>query len=211
MAAEHSLTRRNVLFGLGGGTLGLSMFARAGAIPTAETGGSGGTGRVSTADHPLAGTWLSTVGLHSDPDTVVAVPTFFGVDGTAVFCFPGTEIGEQGIQIKSPAMGAWVPIDHQTAHVTAVQVLSNLAGGFAGSITFDTFATVDDDKSAYSVNAALDHMTVRDGQNRVVEAAITLSKNHLRGFRLQAGNPGFPEMADEADTSTYRDDPRTPD
>lgn len=216
MAAEHSLSRRNVLLGLGGGTLGLSMFAHAAAlpaVPNTETGSSGGTSRPSLADHPLAGTWLSMVGLHTDPDTVVAVPTFFGADGTAVMCFPGTEIGEQGIQIKSPAMGAWVPVDGQSAHITAVQVLSDLAGGFAGSVTFDTYATVNDDSSAYAVDPQLDSLTIRDGHNRVVQAALALSRNHLRGFRLQPGNPGFPALAeDDAEAvGPSREDRRTPD
>ena len=81
MSAEHSLTRRSALAGLGIGSLGLMFGASATAAPpAAEAGGSGGS-ILSTATHQLAGRWLSSLGLPSRPDVAVAVPTFFGAEG----------------------------------------------------------------------------------------------------------------------------------
>jgi hypothetical protein len=232
MATTHTLTRRSALAGLGAGSLGLFLGASASAaMPAAETGGGGGGSLLSTASHPLAGRWLSHVALPSRPDVEVAVPTFFGGDGTVVMIFPGTEVEKRGIQVSGIALGCWEPMTADLGHFTAVQVLANLDGDYVGTVTIDGYAQTDAEGLGYAVRSEDNLFTVRNQANDIIEELAASAAHPMSGLRMRVGNAGFaaavaapssvPEVAPvysgdprlqpvEQSAPQRGDDPRTP-
>jgi hypothetical protein len=210
MAAQHSLTRRSALAGLGVGSLGLFLGASASAAPPAfETGGGGGGSLLpTTATHPLAGRWLSHLALPSRPDVEVAVPTFFGGDGTVVMIFPGMEAEKRGIQVSGIALGCWEPMTADLGHFTAVQVLANLDGDYVGTVTIDGYAQTDAEGLGYAVRSEDNLFTVRNQANDIIEELAASAAHPMRGLKMRAGNAGFRERVDPL---MRPEDPRTPD
>jgi hypothetical protein len=232
MAAQQSLTRRSALAGIGAGSLALFLGASASAAPPAfETGGSGSGEVLSTTTHPLAGRWLSHLALPSRPDVDVAVPTFFGADGTVVMIFPGMEAEKRGLQVSGIALGCWEPMTADLGHFTAVQVLANLDGDYVGTVTIDGYAQTDAEGLGYAVRSD-DHLfVVRDQADAVIEELGASATYPMRGLKMRVGNAGFaaavaapssvPEVAPvysgdprlqpvEQQEPQRRDDPRTP-
>lgn len=201
MSDPRSLTRRSALAGLGAGSLGIFMGAQAAARPNAETGGSGGgslndTAGATTASfagHPLSGLWLTLMALPSHPDDVVAVPAFFGADGSAVLIFPCTEANDTGVQVKGAAIGTWAPIDDRYAHFTTVQALSDMGGRYQGTLTFDGYPRVNDDNETFDVDSQYDLFTLRDAMNQIVSSRSGPHANPMRAYRMHPGSPGFPD------------------
>lgn len=214
MAAEHTLTRRSALAGLGAGSLGL-LFGTSAAVaaPTVETGGSGSGEVVNAANHALTGRWLSRVALPSRPDVAVAVPTFFGTDGTVMMIFPGMEAEKRGIQVRGVALGCWDAVSADLGHFTAVQVLANLEGSYIGTVTIDGYAQIDEDGTGFTVRSEDNLFVVRDQADAVIEQLVASADYPMSGFRMRVGNAGFavaaaapagvPEVA-----PVYSDDPR---
>lgn len=195
MSTERSLTRRSALAGIGGGSLGLLLRSPVTANQYVDSGGSGASVPVTTAGHALSGTWLSIIGLPSNPNVPVAVPSTLAPDGTAMFIFPGAEAASHGIEIRGVALGCWEPMSPMAGHFTVIQVLSDLEGAYIGTVTVDGFAILGDDRQSYEVEGS-DHLfTVRDRQNTVVDILGSSAANPMRGFRMRAGDPAFPPVA----------------
>lgn len=192
MQESRSLSRRTALAGLSASSLGLFFGAHAAALPNKETGSAPVIPARSPADHPLTGLWLSLVALPSNPDLVVAVPTIFAADGSAVMIYPCTEANETSVHVKGAAIGTWFPIDDRSARFTTVQVLSDMEGVYQGTYTFDGYPVVSDDGQSYAVNSEFDLSTVRDASHAIVRSIQGPSRNALHGFRMSPGNAGFP-------------------
>jgi hypothetical protein len=210
MSEPRMLSRRLALAGLGAGSLGVVMGAQAAARPNVETGGSGGTGAISDtavpstasfAGHPLVGMWLTMMALPSHPEDVLAVPAFFGADGSALLIFPCTEANDVGVQVKGAAIGAWAPIDDRYAHFTTVQALSDMEGLYHGTITFDGYPRVNDDHETFDVDSQFDLFTVRDQLNKVISSRSGPHANPMRAYRMHPGNVGFPVAQAESQPS----------
>jgi hypothetical protein len=211
MSDYSHVSRRTAIAGLGAGSLGLLFGSHAAALPpqlNRDTGIVPGGPEMALTAHPLVGRWLSTMGLPSKPNASVAVPSFFGNDGTVMMIFPGTEAARRGLEVKGVALGEWVPVDTRTGHFTAVQVLANLDGAYVGTVTIDGFASIAEDGLSFSVQSNDRLFTVRDTFNAITEHLASSITNPMRGFRMRAGNPGFPDP----DVSPVRrdNDPRNP-
>lgn len=192
MATTHSLTRRSAIAGLGAGSLGLFLGASAAAAaPAFDNGSSGGGDLLSTATHPLAGRWLSHLALPSRPDVDVAVPTFFGGDGTVVMIFPGMEAEKRGIQVSGMALGCWEPLSADLGHFTAVQVLANLDGDYIGTVTVDGYAQTDAEGLGFAVRSEDNLFIVRDAGDAIVEELAASADHPMRGLKMRVGNAGF--------------------
>lgn len=207
MSEPRMLSRRLALAGLGAGSLGVVMGAQAAARPNLETGGSGGTGTTSDtpasstpsyAGHPLVGMWLTMMALPSHPDDVLAVPAFFGADGSALLIFPCTEANDVGVQVKGAAIGTWAPIDSRYAHFTTVQALSDMEGFYHGTVTFDGYPRVNDDNETFDVDTQYDLFTVRDQLNKIISSRSGPHTNPMRAYRMHPGHVGFPPTQKEA-------------
>jgi hypothetical protein len=217
MSASHPISRRSAISGLGAGSLGLFLASHDIVAQTRDNRESGSapggfdTSALSLLEHPLTGRWLSMMGLLSNPNITVAVPSFFGADGTVVLFFPGTEAAQHGVQIKGPAMGTWEAVDERSGHFTAVQVLSAMNGAYVGTVTLDGFAVIGEDGETYTLDGPEALFTVRDHLNAITERLGPPAANPMRGFRMRAGNPGFQAAAaNEHLPFAPAVDPRTP-
>jgi hypothetical protein len=203
------MSRRSALAGLGAGSLGLAFASQFAAAST------GHSTSVALADHPLTGLWLSMVGLPSNRDVSVVVPTIFGTDGSMVLIYPCTENSETGVQIKGAAIGTWAPVDGRSGHFTTVQVLSDIDGNFLGTITLDGHPVVSDDNETYTVDSNFDLVTIRDSFNAVTRSMAGPSRNPMHAYRMRPGNAGFPASVVAEEPTLVRPpapvDPRTPD
>lgn len=211
MSEPRSLSRRSALAGLGAGSIAAFVGAHAAAHTPLENrdigADSGGPSGLTTANHRLTGHWLSMIGLPSNPDVTVAVPTFFSPDGTAVLVFPGTEAAARGIHIAGAAVGVWEIVDEQSGHFTAIQVLSNLNGEYVGTVEIDAFASLDEVEDKYACDSSRHSFVVRDHLNAVVSRHSASVTNPMRGQRMRAGFAGFP-ASEPAENYEER---RTPD
>lgn len=210
MPTSRPFSRRTALAGLGAGSLGLFMAAQSGAstaVPNRETGGSGDSTKepgalvtqTSLAGHPLAGLWLATMAMPSHPDDVVAVPTFFGADGSAVLIFPCTEANDTGVMLKGAAVGTWTAIDDRYAHFTTVHAVSDMDGRYHGTVTFDGYPLVSDDGETFADQSDYDLFTVRDHLNRIVKSTQGPFSNPMLAYRMHAGRAGFPLAMEASD------------
>lgn len=209
MSGQSPVSRRTALAGLGAGSLGMLLGSNAAALPIVanrETGGAPGGEIPPMAQHALTGRWLAMIGLPSNEDMTVAVPTALSADGTAMMIFPGTEAARRGLEIKGVAVGDWEPVSETAGHFTVVQVLSNLNGQYVGTVTVDGEAMLSDDGLSFSVKSNDTFFTVRNQFNEIVEHLATSVVNPMRGFRMRAGNAGFPDTP----LPRRKNDPRSP-
>jgi hypothetical protein len=208
---NRSISRRSALAGLGAGSLAAFIGAHAAAAPppveNREAGGAPDLANTPLAGHALVGRWLSLIGLPSNPGMTVAVPTFFAADGTAMMLFPGAEAAKRGIEVRGVALGEWQPDNARSGHFTTVQVLSNLENGYTGTMTVDGHAMLADDDMSFNVRTDDNVFTMRDAYNAITELLTASLSNPMRGVRMRAGNPGFPEVPNQP---ILPDDKRTP-
>jgi hypothetical protein len=113
--ATTRVSRRTALAGLGAGSLGLILAARA---QHAFAQDATPTDHISRADHPLVGAWVVT---ESDAQPVpIATYAIFDVDGTWLHYGGRALYGGLGFL----ALGAWRPTDARTAD--AVEIYERL-------------------------------------------------------------------------------------
>ena len=111
--------------------------------------------------------------------------------------FPGMEAEKHGVQVRGVALGDW-EARFDTGHFTAVQVLANLEGAYIGTVTIDGYAQLDADGTGFTVRNE-DHLfVVRDQANAIIEQLAASASHPMRGFRMRAGNAGFPERVRSA-------------
>ena len=183
-----AVSRRTALAGLGAGGLGLALAATArraaaqGAVP-------------DFSDHPLTGTWLAMANPPLETDPQVAAPSLFAADGSVLLMFPLTQKGPQGVQFNSAAVGTWEPDGERRGHFTAVQVLSDAAGTFLGTVTIDGYPVVNDDGQTFADDGSKVTVTIRDPAGAVVQQVLPTgapSGRPVTGMRMGPGSPGFP-------------------
>jgi hypothetical protein len=182
--AMAGLSRRRAVAGLGALTGALTLGRSQGVAARQETS--------SLADHPMTGTWLAMA--NQAPGTPqVPAPSYLGADGSVLLMLPLTQVGRQGAEVSSPYLGTWEADDAQTAHFTAVQLLSDVDGTFRGSVTVDGYPKANADGQTFIDDNARVLVTVRDATGAVVEQVSGAGAPPVTGMRMAPGAPGFPE------------------
>jgi hypothetical protein len=183
--STHALSRRTALASIGAGGLALAAISRS----TSASQDS------ALADHPLMGMWLAMANPPLPEDPQFPVPSFYGADGTVVLCFPITQMGPNGVQVSSTAMGTWEPYDERTGHFTAIQVMSDLDGTLTGTVTIDGFPMVSEDGQSFTDDGSLVTITIRDPAGAVVDSFPGAGARPVTALRMAPGVPGFPDTS----------------
>lgn len=178
------ITRRIALASFGAGGLALAT-------------GRSTAGRQATnlADHPLTGMWLAMANPASPEDPQFPAPSYYGADGTVLLSFPVGQVGPNGAQLSSILMGTWEAHDDQTGHFTVVQLLSELDGAYAGSVTIDGFPKVSEDGASFIDDGSMAFVTIRDPLGTVVGTAPAVGSKPVTAVRMAPGAAGIPEPA----------------
>ena len=154
------------------------------------------------AKHPIVGAWLiMNANAPQNPS-----PTIFAADGTVTLAdLPSILDPDLGVVFASTGVGVWEPTGERSAHLTFVQVNSDAKGTYLGTLTVDGYPEVSADGQSWTDAGTQVHVTVRDAHNAIIMEAgggngaepITAP---VHAFRMQVGNPGFPEGTPAAGT-----------
>jgi hypothetical protein len=183
---DRVVSRRTALAGFGAGGLGLALAAR-GQRASAQDAAPD-----SYAGHPNVGVWM----VDAPIGRALAV---YSADGSVVTALPASQAGPQGVTFSSTQVGTWEPTGERGTHLTVVQLLSDGAGAYVGSVTVDAFQQVSEDGQTF-VSGAGTSVTIRDAADNVLQV-ITDSPPAV-GTRMGVGSPGFPEGTPTAATPT---------
>jgi hypothetical protein len=167
---SSSLSRRTALAGLGAGGLGFAVGTR--SVAAATPG-------LSTAGHPLVGTWFLTTSSTNPTD---ADDLFIlHADGTYV------EANADG----SVRLGVWEPTSPTTATLTITAYSRDAAGASAGGITIRLTITLNPDGNSYVAEGTIE-LTAPDG-------SLSGQAGPVRGEakRMLVEAPGSPVMTPE--------------
>ena len=177
-----SLNRRAALTGAGAAAaLSLGQLDRAAAQEATPD---------ALANHPNVGVWM----IDSPIGRAIAV---YSEDGSVVTALPATQAGPQGVTFSSTQVGAWEATGERSTHLTVVQLLSDGAGAFAGTVTVDAHQTVSADGQSFTSEAG-SSVTIRDAADTVVDVMTDFPP--ARGVRMGVGSPGLPGGAAVAGT-----------
>jgi len=155
------------------------------------------------ANHPIVGAWLVM-----DPgDPPNTRPAIFAADGTLTVAYvPGYTDPERGVALQGTAIGVWEPTGERSVHLTFVQAISDMNGTYLGTLTRDANPEVSEDGQSFRDDGTQVHITFRDAANTIVSEAIgggaEAATRQVHAYRMQAGNPGFPEVTAAAGTPT---------
>ena len=148
------------------------------------------------AAHPIVGTWFSVTPL----GPAISV---YGADGALTVVFAPTQAGQQGVTYHSAALGSWEPTGERSVRFTLIQVTSDAAGTYLGTVTIDGYPSVADDGQTF-VDASPDaKITIRDATN----AEVTViggdgSTPPVTSVRVKPGAVVFPQGTPTAGTPT---------
>ena len=134
------------------------------------------------ANHPNVGVWM----IDSPIGRAIAV---YADDGSVVTALPATQAGPQGVTFSSTQVGTWEPTGERSTNLTVVQLLSDGAGAFVGTVTVDAYQTVSADGQTFTSGAG-SSVTIRDAANTVVD--VMTSFPPAIGVRMGVGSPGLP-------------------
>jgi hypothetical protein len=171
------VSRRTALSTFGAGGLGLALGARG------QTALAQFSTPVSHAGHPNVGVWM----IDSPIGRAIAV---YAADGSVVTALPATQAGPQGVTFSSTQVGTWEPTGDRGTHLTVVQLLSDAAGAFVGTVTVDAYQTVSADGQSFTSGEG-SSVTIRDAANTVVD--VMTSFPPATGVRMSVGSPGLTE------------------
>ncbi len=183
---SRSVSRRSALAALGAGGLGLALAA------TARQASAQDATAVSWAGHPNVGVWM----VDSPIGRAIAV---YAADGSVVTALPASQAGPQGVTFSSTQIGTWEPTGERGTHLTVVQLLSDGAGAYAGSVTVDAYQEVSADGQTF-VSGEGTSVTIRDAAHNVPQ--VIAGGPPAIGTRMGVGAPGFPEGTPTAGTPT---------
>lgn len=146
------LTRRSAVAGLGAGGLGFALAAasRDVAATTMDTDG-----------HPIVGSWFSETPLGP-------ALSIYGADGTLAVVFAPTQAGQAGVTYTSTALGSWEPTSASAVRFTMIQVMSDAAGTYLGTVTIEGFPTVAEDGQTFTDTSPDSRITIRDAAHAQV-------------------------------------------
>jgi hypothetical protein len=169
-----SLNRRAAVSGIGAAAaLSLGHLDRAAAQDASPN---------ARAKHPNVGVWM----IDSPIGRAIAV---YSDDGSVVTALPATQAGPQGVTFSSTQVGTWEPTGERSTHLTVVQLLSDGAGAFVGTVTVDAYQTVSADGLSFTSGAG-SSVTIRDAADTVVD--VMTSFPPATGVRMGVGSPGLP-------------------
>jgi predicted methyltransferase len=180
---RDSISRRTALAGLGAGGLGLALTA-------ATRNASAQDAAADLAGHPNVGVWM----VESPIGRAIAV---YSPDGSVITALTASQAGPQGVVYASTQIGTWEPTGERGTHLTVVQLLSDGAGAYAGSVTVDAFQEVSEDGQTW-MSGAGSTITIRDAADNVVQEIA--DGPPAMGVRMGPGAPGFPEGTPTAAT-----------
>jgi hypothetical protein len=170
-----SLNRRAALIGVGAvAAVSLGKLDRAEAQEATPD---------NRANHPNVGVWM----IDSPIGRAIAV---YAADGSVVTALPATQAGPQGVTFSSTQVGTWEPTGDLGTHLTVVQLLSDAAGAFVGTVTVDAYQTVSADGQSFTSGEG-SSVTIRDAANTVVD--VMTSFPPATGVRMSVGSPGLAE------------------
>jgi len=179
---RDSVSRRTALAGFGAGGLGLALTAATARHASAQdTAGD-------LAGHPNVGVWM----VDSPIGRAIAV---YAADGSVITALAATQAGPAGVTYSSTQIGTWEATGERGTHLTVVQLLSDGAGAYAGSVTVDAFQEVSEDGQTW-MSGAGSTITIRDATDNVVQEIA--DPPPAVGTRMSVGNPGFPAGAPAA-------------
>ena len=178
------VSRRTALAGLGAGGLGLALAA------TTRQASAQDTAPGSYAGHPNVGVWM----VDSPIGRAIAV---YSAEGSVITAVAATQAGPAGVTYSSTQIGTWEPTGERGTHLTVVQLLSDGAGAYAGSVTVDAFQEVSEDGQTW-MSGAGSTITIRDAADTVLQ--VIEDGPPAVGTRMSVGNPGFPEGTPTAAT-----------
>lgn len=164
---QSSLSRRSAIAGLGAGGLGLAFSSR--SVAAATPG-------LTTAGHPLVGTWFLT--------TSSANPT--DADDLFILHADGTYI--EANADGSVRLGVWEPTSATTATLTITAYSRDASGASAGGITLRLTITLNPDGNSYTAEGTIE-LTASDG-------SLSGQAGPVRGdaTRMMVEAPGAPVM-----------------
>jgi hypothetical protein len=177
---HNPLSRRTALAGLSAG-LGLALTVPAHAQDATPT---------DMAGHPNIGVWM----VDSPIGRAIAV---YAADGSVVTALPASQTGPQDVTFTSTQIGTWEPTSERGTHLTVVQLLSNGAGAYAGSVTVDAYQVVSEDGQTF-VSGEGTSVTIRDAAHNILD--VIANGPPAIGTRMGVGTPGFPEGTPDAAT-----------
>ena len=148
------------------------------------------------AAHPIVGAWM--VSTPTGPALAV-----FAADGTTIQGVAIAQAGPQGVTFTGAQVGTWEPTGPHSVHFTGVQLHTDAAGVFTGTVTIDGHPRVSDDGQTFVADAAETTITIRDAAGAVVEVITPFpGAPPATGVRMGVGSPGFPEATPTAGTPT---------
>src|SRR5215207_7563833 len=142
------------------------------------------------ANHPNVGVWM----IDSPIGRAIAV---YAADGSVVTALPASQAGPQGVTFSSTQVGTWEPTGERSTHLTAVQLLSDEAGAYVGSVTVDAYQEVSEDGQTFVAGEGTS-VTIRDAAHNVLD--VLSGGPPAIGTRMGVGAPGFPEGTPAAGT-----------
>ena len=182
MTKSRAVSRRSAVAGLALTGAGAAIAPAAAPVAVSQD--------VPADAHPLVGSWLLTVTF--DLGLTVAATGIAGADGSLLLVFPPVEVGPEGqIRLRGPAVGAWEAVDERTGRYSVVHVLSDINGGYLGTMTLDGESVVSDDGMTLVDTDARRTLTLRDPVNAVTAQTPGASVVSLTGRRIVTGNAGF--------------------
>jgi hypothetical protein len=148
------------------------------------------------ASHPIVGVWNVTT--PGGPSLAV-----FFADGTNIQGLPATQVGPNGVTFVGPQVGTWEPTGPRSIHFTGVQLHTDAAGTFTGTVTIDGHPRVSDDGQTFIDDAPETTITIRDATGSVVEVIKSFPGDPpATGVRMSVGAPGFHDGTPTAGTPT---------
>jgi hypothetical protein len=183
---RDSISRRTALAGFGAGSLGLALAAA--ARPASAQNAT----PVDLSGHPNVGVWM----IDSPIGRAIAV---YSADGSVITALAASQAGPGGVSFSSTQIGTWEATGERSSHLTVVQLLSDDAGAYTGSVTVDAFQEVSEDGQTFTSGAGTT-VTIRDAAHAVLQ--VIADSPPAVGTRMSPGAPGFPEGTPTAATPT---------
>jgi len=180
---HQTVSRRSALAGFGAAGAGLVLAA---ATQSASAQGD------SLAGHPQIGVWM----IDSPIGRAIAV---YSAEGSVITALAASQAGPAGVAFSSTQIGTWEATSERGAHLTVVQLLSDGAGAYTGSVTVDAFQEVTADGQSW-MSTAGSSITIRDAADNILDVVTDFPP--ATATRMGPGNAGFPDGTPDAATPT---------
>jgi hypothetical protein len=144
------------------------------------------------AGHPMVGSWLVTT--PGGPSLAL-----FAADGSVTMGIQPTQVGVMGVgndvTFVGAEIGTWEATGERSAHFTALQVLSDVAGTYLGTVTIDGYPVASADGQTLLDDGSQGEITVRDATGAIVTVLGQGDESlpQITGVRMGVGEPGFPD------------------